>query len=73
MPSLIVSDNAKTFKAAEKALRSLYNHERVQAKLRNKRVTWKFNLERAPWWGGVFEGMVRSVKSCLRKVLRKLG
>ena len=37
--------------------------------MQTKRVTWKFNLERAPWWGGVFERMVRSMKRCLRKVL----
>ena len=30
---------------------------------------WKFNLERAPWWGGFFERMVGCVKRCLRKVL----
>jgi len=32
-------------------------------------VTWKFNVPRAPWWGGFFERMVRSVKSCLKKTL----
>ena len=69
VPSLIVSDNAKTFKAAEKALRKLYNQTRVKSGLGTKRITWRFNLERAPWWGGFFERMVRSVKRCLRKVL----
>ena len=34
------------------------------------RIEWKFNLERAPWWGGFFERMVGIVKGCLRKVLR---
>lgn len=33
------------------------------------RIEWKFNLERAPWWGGFFERMVASVKDCLRKTL----
>ena len=32
-------------------------------------IEWKFNLERAPWWGGFFERMVGCVKRCLRKVL----
>ena len=22
-----------------------------------------------PWWGGIFEGMVKSVKRCLKKIL----
>ena len=69
VPNLIVSDNAKTFKAAEKALRNLYNQTRVKSELETKRITWRFNLERAPLWGGFFERMVRSVKRCLRKVL----
>jgi len=30
-------------------------------------LQWSFNLERAPWWGGMFERMVRSTKRCLRK------
>ena len=33
------------------------------------RVEWKFNLERAPWWGHFFERMGASVKDCLRKTL----
>ena len=69
VPNLVVSDNAKTFKAAEKALRKLYNQRRVKSELETKRIIWRLNLERAPWWGGFFERMVRSVKRCLRKVL----
>ena len=61
-------DNAKTFKASEKAIRRLINQPKVKSEMLAKRVTWKFNLERAPWWGGFFERMVRSMKRCLRKV-----
>ena len=28
-----------------------------------------FNAPKAPWWGGLFERMVRSVKRCLRKII----
>ena len=69
MPSLIVSDNAKTFKAAERAIRWLFNQPKVKAELQTRQVTWRFNLERASWWGRFFERMVWSVKQCLRKVL----
>ena len=69
MPSLIVSDNAKTFQATEKALNELFNHPEVRTDLEHMRVEWRFNLERAPWWGGFFERMVASVKDCLRKTL----
>ena len=32
-------------------------------------VEWQFNVERAPWWGGVFERMIGSTKKCLRKMI----
>ena len=68
-PTLIVSDNAKTFKAAQKAVKALYNSKEVKSYLENNRLEWRFNLERAPWWGGFFERMVGLVKGCLRRVL----
>ena len=68
-PTLIVSDNAKTFQATEKALINLFKNPEVACELDRKRIEWRFNLERAPWWGGFFERMVGSVKACLRKVL----
>ena len=55
MPVLIVSDNAKTFQATEKALKKLFDHPEVKADLERDRIEWKFNIERAPWWGGFFE------------------
>ena len=64
---LIISDNAKTFKAADKALKKLHNHPQVANELSSKMIEWRFNLERAPWWGWFFERMVGCVKRCLRK------
>ena len=54
VPRQVVSDNGKTFKAAAKALRD---------------VKWVFNVPKAPWWGGVYERLVRCVKRCLRKMV----
>ena len=34
------------------------------------RMKWRINLERAPWWGGFFERLIRSVKRCLKKILK---
>jgi len=42
----------------------------VQSFLLNHKVKWKFNLERAPCWGGFFKRMVRCVKRCLKKILK---
>ena len=33
---------------------------------------WKFNLSRAPWWGGQFEHIIDLVKQTLVKVVGKL-
>ena len=58
-PTLIVSDNGKTFKDS-----------RVQAYCQRDGTTWRFNVEAAPWWGGFFERLVKSVKLSLKKCLR---
>ncbi|XP_065063348.1 uncharacterized protein LOC135689914 [Rhopilema esculentum] len=68
-PSLINSDNAKTFKFTNKFLDKLGNSREVSSYLVEKKITWRFNLKRSPWWGGYFEKLVGSVKRCLRKVL----
>ena len=69
LPRRIISDNAKTFKAAAKAIESMLNHPDVKDHLLNLKVEWNFNLEKAPWWGGLFERLVKSTKRCLRKML----
>ena len=68
-PNLVVSDNAKTFKATAAYIRKLQQNSALQDFLSCKRITWKFNLERAAWFGGFFERMIGTMKRCLRKVL----
>ena len=58
-----MSDNAKTFQATEKALNELFSHPEVQADLGHKKVEWRFNLERAPWWRGFFERIASTAMS----------
>lgn len=69
LPRLIVSDNGKTFKGAAKIIRRIMEHREVVQHFAGVQVQWTFNLERAPWWGGIFERMVRSTKRCLRKMI----
>ena len=64
-----LSDNAKTFKSAAKVLKTICDHPDVRSYLSLAGIDWNFNLEKAPWWGGLFERMVRSTKRCLRKVV----
>ena len=28
-------------------------------------------MERAPWWGGLFEHLIKSMKRCLKKMIGK--
>ena len=68
-PTIVWSDNGKTFKAAAKLLKKLATAPDVTAHLASQRINWNFNIEKAPWWGGFFERLIKSVKRCLRKVL----
>ena len=67
LPSIIYSDNAKTFQAGSKWLKrilhsnDLHNFSAVQS------FKWRFNLSRAPWWGGQFERLIGIVKQSLYK------
>ncbi|KAL5500691.1 hypothetical protein EMCRGX_G012286 [Ephydatia muelleri] len=57
IPHKIISDNGKTFKLANKIISAVLSHPQTEQYLSNIRVDWVFNLERAPWWGGIFERM----------------
>ena len=59
VPSLVISDNAKTFES-----------KLLKAYLGKMGVTWKYNLAKSPWWGGMFERLIRSTKRCLKKSLK---
>ena len=58
VPESILSDNGSNFTATD-----------TQRFATNHGVNWEFNPPASPWWGGIFERMVRSTKRCLKKVL----
>ncbi|XP_066958212.1 uncharacterized protein [Macrobrachium rosenbergii] len=60
VPSAFYSDNAKTFLGASNLLKQHYGPMGPQ---------WKFIVPNAPWWGGWWEHLIRSVKVALRKTL----
>ncbi|XP_028415553.1 uncharacterized protein LOC114538695 [Dendronephthya gigantea] len=66
-PQVIYSDNATTFKAAEKWLKQARKDERFHAFLADKEISWRFNLSRAPWWGGQFERLIGIFKRSFYK------
>ncbi|XP_065060581.1 uncharacterized protein LOC135687855 [Rhopilema esculentum] len=69
LPSLLVSDNAKTFKSASKDVKHLLRSPRLGESLEKKGVKWQFIVDRSPWQGGAWERLIRSVKRCLKKVI----
>ena len=58
-PYEIISDNGSCFTADE-----------TQQFASSRGILWHLNVAAAPWWGGFFERMVRSVKRILRKILK---
>lgn len=60
LPSVIYSDNAKTFISMSNEMHQFFGSLAPQ---------WKFVVPHAPWWGGWWERLVRSVKLALRKTL----
>ena len=69
LPSCLLSDNAKTFKGASKDVTKIVRSAVVRREMAQKGVSWEFIVERAPWHGGFWERMVKSVKRCLKKSL----
>ena len=66
IPLMFLSDNGKTFKAASRFIKAVFKEDIVQNQLSGWGVEWTFNVEKAPWWGGAFERLVRSTKKCLK-------
>ena len=57
-PSLMISDNGSVFVA-----------DATQKFAADRGINWKFNLDCAPWFGGIWERLVASVKRCMKKVI----
>lgn len=63
--SVIYSDNAKTFKKAERDLIFLWtlmNGKKLQELFADKRISSKYIVERAASWGGMWERSVRPIR-----------
>ncbi|KRX40420.1 hypothetical protein T05_810, partial [Trichinella murrelli] len=46
------------------------NWAKLQRKFNEERIRWKFITPRAPWCGGYWERLIRSIKNALRKTIR---
>jgi len=70
LPLKIVSYNGSTFKSASRQIADSMKSPVVRQYLAEKKVEWIFHLEKAPWWGSLFERVVRSVKQYIKKTIR---
>ena len=69
-PRTIISDNAKTFKAASNWLKTIVHDVDFSYFLNLHRIEWKFNMSRVPWWTGFFERLIGIMK---RALMKKIG
>lgn len=72
--SVVYSDNARTFKKADNELKLIWtvmNDDHVKDFYSSAGIKWKYIVEKAAWWGGFYERMVRTVKTALRKAVGK--
>ena len=75
VPELMISDNAKNFKAVSveiiRTKNKILEVEKTQHFFASHGIKWQFFAERAPWWGGFCGRLIGTMKRCLKKVLGK--
>jgi len=67
-PSHTFSDNGTDFVGAQNLIKKL-DWAKLEGALNLKQIVWTFNPPSAPWWGGWFERLIKSVKELLRRML----
>jgi hypothetical protein len=65
--SIMYSDNAQTFRCVDRHLNILQSDPNIHDLLARRKLLWIYSASLAPWWGGFWERMVRSVKDLLRR------
>ena len=71
VPSVILSDNHRTFIAGETFLLEMQQDPAVQEHLSSNNIRWKHQTPRLPWMGGHFECLVRTIKASLATAISK--
>ena len=71
MPSVILSNNHRTFISGEKFLLDLQEDDIVREFLQSHRIQWRHQTPRSPWMGGHFERLVRTIKTSLSSAIAR--
>ena len=66
---IIISDNAKLFKATADWIKTVRKSEKLQNYPAHKNIRWLFNFAKSPWWGGMYERLIKEMKKTLHKTL----
>ncbi|XP_046389409.1 uncharacterized protein LOC124158258 [Ischnura elegans] len=69
-PNTVYSDNGTNFIGAKNIFDKL-NMEEVAKISQVKKLQWILNCEAAPWWGGFWERLIRSVKGLMKRMIGK--
>ena len=70
-PKIVYSDNAKTFKPVAKWLANINRNQKLHDLLSSETILWKFNVPKAPGWGGQFEQLIDLIKASLYRTIGK--
>ena len=68
-PRIIISGNAKVFKATADWIKTVRRSEKLRNYLARENIRWQFNLAKSPWWGGIYERLIKEIKNTLHKTL----
>lgn len=71
-PRTITSDNGTNFRGASKELKqavAAMNHDEIAERASSHNIEWYFNPSAGPHFGGVWERLVRSVKTTLQVII----
>uniref|UniRef100_A0A7I4XZ14 DUF1758 domain-containing protein n=1 Tax=Haemonchus contortus TaxID=6289 RepID=A0A7I4XZ14_HAECO len=71
LPESVTCDNAPTFILSAAILDNQLNelHEELQRSIANKGIKWNHITPYAPWQGGLYERLIKSIKHALYKAL----
>ena len=70
-PQHMISDNAQVFKSTANWIRNIRKSEKLQDFLAKQEITWRFNLAKSPWCGGMYKRLIKDIKKTLYKTLGK--
>ena len=68
-PRIIILDNAKVCKATADWIKTVRKSKKLQNYLARENIRWQFNLAKSPWWGGIYERLIKEIKNTLHKTL----